>query len=129
MKEKLTRIIKKAQRSLGSAKKLFEESEYDFAVSRAYYAMFYMAEAVLMTKELTFSKHSGVISAFNLHFVKDGIFDKQYQKMLTQSFKARNVGDYDYEEEIYREDAEEIIESAEAFLKETTEFLRKEKWI
>lgn len=37
---------------------------YDFAVSRAYYAMFYIAEAFLLGQDLSFSSHAGVISAF-----------------------------------------------------------------
>ena len=39
----------KAKRSLKVANKLFESKDYDFAVSRAYYSMFYIAEAFLYT--------------------------------------------------------------------------------
>jgi uncharacterized protein (UPF0332 family) len=80
MKEKLNLMICKAERSLNAALKLSMEGDYDFAISRAYYAMFYMAEACLLTKNLSFSKHSGVLSAFNQHFIKANIFPPQYFK-------------------------------------------------
>src|ERR1017187_10687086 len=37
---------------------------HDGAVSRAYYAMFHVAGALLLSKGMTFSKHSAAISAF-----------------------------------------------------------------
>jgi uncharacterized protein (UPF0332 family) len=40
-------LVEKARRSPKSAKLLLSEGDYDFAISRAYYAMFYCAEAVL----------------------------------------------------------------------------------
>jgi len=61
-------IVNKAQRSLKVAQRLYKDGEYDFAVSRAYYSMFYMAAALLLTKELSFSKHSGVIPSI-LYFL------------------------------------------------------------
>ncbi len=65
MKEEVEKLIKKGHRSLEVAKEIFNDGHYDFAVSRAYYAVFYLAEAALLSKGLSFSKHSGVIAAFN----------------------------------------------------------------
>ena len=57
-------LLLKARQSL-SAARLMLDSEYpDYAASRAYYAMFYIAEAFLEGEGLSFSKHSAVISAF-----------------------------------------------------------------
>lgn len=36
-------LVGKAERSLAAARRLLEAGDYDFAVSRAYYAMFYVA--------------------------------------------------------------------------------------
>jgi uncharacterized protein (UPF0332 family) len=65
-------LLAKADRSLKSARRSFDEADYDFAVSRAYYAMFYAAEALLFSRGLTFARHTGVIAAFNQHFVRSG---------------------------------------------------------
>lgn len=72
MNAEVKKLIQKSKRSLKAAENLFRDKDYDFAVSRAYYAMFYAAEALLLTKNLSFSKHSGVISGFWEHFVKKG---------------------------------------------------------
>lgn len=125
MREEITEIIQKAKRSLKVAQKLCKDGEYDFSVSRAYYAMFYMAEAVLLTKDLSFSKHSGVISAFGQYFVKSEIFDRKYQKMLSEAFEIRNIGDYSFSREISKEESERILKNAEEFLMETEKFLKK----
>ncbi|WP_242041241.1 HEPN domain-containing protein [Leptolyngbya sp. FACHB-261] len=57
-------LLDKAHRSLVAAQSLIERGFYDFAVSRAYYAMFYIAEALLDLEGLSFSSHAAVISAF-----------------------------------------------------------------
>lgn len=124
MKE-IQELMTKAKRSLKAARSLFEEEDYDFAVSRAYYAMFYMAEAVLLTKGLTFSKHKGVIAGFWQHFVKPGIFDMSLHKALNDAFKMRNLGDYGYELEISEERAQEILQSAREFLSVVGEYLKE----
>lgn len=58
------KLLEKAARSIQAAKLLNEEELAEFAASRAYYAMFYVAEAFLEGEGLSFSKHSAVIAAF-----------------------------------------------------------------
>ncbi|MGP1385988.1 MAG: HEPN domain-containing protein [Thainema sp.] len=48
-------LITKAERSLEAANQLMQQGFHDFAVSRAYYAMFYVAEALLDQEGLSFS--------------------------------------------------------------------------
>ncbi|MEL6882457.1 MAG: HEPN domain-containing protein, partial [Cyanobacteria bacterium J06607_10] len=38
-------LLEKAQRSLSAAEQLLQKGFYEFSVSRAYYSMFYVAEA------------------------------------------------------------------------------------
>ena len=63
-------LIKKAEESLRAARLLAKDTLYDFAVSRAYYAMFYVAQAFLLEEKLAYSKHSAVISAFGQRLTK-----------------------------------------------------------
>ena len=88
-------LIEKAKRSLEAAKMLYKEGFYEFSVSRAYYAMFYCSEAVLLTKEMSFSRHSAVIAAFGKYFIKSGIFPEELHSFLLDAFKARQLGDYE----------------------------------
>lgn len=65
-------LLRKARDSLRGARVLADQKLYDFAVSRAYYRMFYVAEAFLLGEGLTFSKHSAVIASFGQRFAKPG---------------------------------------------------------
>lgn len=123
MKVEIEEIIRKAERSLEAALTLFEGNNFDFAVSRAYYSMFYMAEAVLLTKNLSFSKHAGVISGFNQHFIKTGILDYRYYEMLRYAFEQRGIGDYRFEAQISRETAQKVLNDAREFLEVTRKHL------
>lgn len=48
MKE-ITNSIKKAEKFLQTAELVLEHGDFDTCVSRCYYAMYYLAEAVLLT--------------------------------------------------------------------------------
>ena len=50
-------LIRKAEKFLGSAQILMESGDLDSAVSRIYYAAFYVAEALLDALGLSFSSH------------------------------------------------------------------------
>jgi uncharacterized protein (UPF0332 family) len=43
-------LTKKAEKFLETAKLAFDSKDYDSCASRCYYAMFFMAEAVLLTE-------------------------------------------------------------------------------
>jgi len=61
-------ILEKARESIDAAKLLAEQGYLDFAASRAYYGMFYAAEALLLHKDLSFSSHSAVIAAYGREY-------------------------------------------------------------
>ena len=61
------------------------------------YAAFYAIEAILLTKDLVFSKHSAVIGAFSQHFVKTAIFPKEFTRLISRLFRQRQLGDYEFE--------------------------------
>lgn len=82
-------LIERAKRYLKSAELLLREKDYESSVSRSYYAMFFCAQAVLLTKGLSFSSHKGVISGFGEHFVKTEIFPKSMGRELNKAFEKR----------------------------------------
>ena len=51
--------LQRAKQAVEAAKKLLSDGYYDFAASRAYYATFYAATALLLKEGMEFSKHSG----------------------------------------------------------------------
>lgn len=94
MKEEIKNLVEKARRSLAAAKELFNSGYFDFAASRAYYALFYVSEALLLTKEKTYGRHAAVSSAVYNCFVKDGQLPKEYHRVLCRAFDLRSEGDY-----------------------------------
>jgi len=108
-------LIIKAKRYLKSAKLLLEDGDYESSVSRTYYAMFYSAEAALLTKNLTFSSHKGVIAAFGEQFVKTGVFPRELGRELNRAFEMRQLGDYESTSAVSDEDAREILTRGKEF--------------
>jgi len=118
-------LIERAMRYLKSAKILLKEKDYESSVSRAYYAMFYSAQAALLTKKLSFSSHKGVISAFGEHFIKTGIFPREMGRELNRAFEKRQIGDYEYTFVITKQEAEEILRNAKEFITKITQYLQE----
>jgi len=88
-------LLVKAKRSLCASENLMENGDYDFSISRTYYSMFYCAEALLLTKDMKFSKHSAVISYFGREFVKSGLLSRELYDYLLKGFRERQIGDYE----------------------------------
>jgi uncharacterized protein (UPF0332 family) len=100
-----------------AAKLLSDAGLYDFAVSRAYYAMFYVAEAFLLGIGLAFSRHAGVIAAFfGERFAKTGMVPAELHRYLIEGQDKRNVGDYQIGPGLTDIQAAEQIARAEQFL-------------
>ena len=84
----------KARDSLSSARLEFEAVSYSFAMNRLYYAAFYGVCAVLLERQQSFTKHSGVRAAFHRQFIKTGLLDKKWGQLYDQLFEDRQEGDY-----------------------------------
>ena len=62
MKEYTRKLLDKAIDTIESAELLLDHGKTDIAAGRAYYALFYVAEALLNEKGLQFGKHGDVIA-------------------------------------------------------------------
>ena len=111
---------------MATAKLLVEKGDYESCVSRAYYAMFFCAEAALLTKNLSFSSHKGVIAAFGQHFVKTGVFTRELGRQINRAFDLRQLADYESRFVISKEKAVESVSDCATFLREISEHLLQE---
>ncbi|WP_055074095.1 HEPN domain-containing protein [Pseudanabaena sp. 'Roaring Creek'] len=109
-------LLTKAANSIKAAQILTDEGLHDSGVSRAYYAMFYIAEAFLIEDGLSFSKHSAVISKFGEHFAKTNRVPSEFHRYLIESEQSRLRGDYDASYTTTETEAIEQIERANLFL-------------
>lgn len=124
-REEIQSLLDRARRSLRSARNLLEDGDHDFAVARAYYAVFYAATAALLVRDIKRTKHVGVIAAFGQHLVKAGPLTPAHQKMLQAAFRDRIEGDYAGTFPS-REDVEHRLEEARQFVEAVADFLGAE---
>ena len=117
-------LLRKARRNVRSAKVLLADEDYDTAVSRAYYAMFYVAEALLLSKGLAYSKHSSVIAAFGKEFAKAGLLPAEFHAHLREAAEARNISDYQAASYATEETTVQHISRAEELLAAAEEYLK-----
>lgn len=118
-------FLARAARYLDSADLLLAHGDVESSVSRAYYAMFFAAEAALMTKQLAFSSHKGVISAFGEQFVRTGELPASMGRDLSRAHDKRVVGDYDVKPGITARDAAELLDTARDFVRRVDAFLQR----
>lgn len=116
MKAQCRALPVKAERAIDAARRLKRDGDVDFAAGRAYYAMFYVSEALLFDRGLTFRKHAGVHSAFGEHFAKPGTLDPRFHRYLLDAFDKRLQADYGFEAVLDAEDIDAMIAHAEEFL-------------
>lgn len=116
MNDEQQKLLLKAQQSLEAAKLLLRNEYADYATSRAYYAMFYIASAFLEGERLTFSKHSAVIAAFGRAFAKPQRIPPEFHRYLIEAQELRTAGDYGQLNAITIDQATEQIDRAEQFL-------------
>jgi uncharacterized protein (UPF0332 family) len=109
--------LRRARTSLKAAEALTEQGLYEDAVSRAYYAMFYAANAMLIRDGLDVSgKHSAVVAAFGREYAKTGRVDPRYHRLLIQGFEWRQKADYDVYWYVTEETARARVQDARDLL-------------
>ena len=123
MKPEQGHLLRKAEDSLNAAKLMQQNGYHDFAASRAYYTMFYLAEAFLLEYGLAFSKHSAVIAAFGERFSKTGLVPPELHRYLRDGQDSRNVGDYHFGSTLTGDQAALQIARGERFLEVARERL------
>jgi len=86
--------IDRALETLEDARILHKSKRWNACVNRLYYACYYAVSALLLQKGLFSSKHTGIRSMFNLHFVKSSKVPKDYAKTFNDLFERRQESDY-----------------------------------
>ncbi len=118
--------IENAQQMLKVAAHNLADGFYGSAVNRAYYAIFYAANALLATQGITRSKHSGVIAAFRQYFVRPGEIEAEYSDIYGRVMENRHVGDYEIELPIEPQVAADDLRDARRFVGRVERYLREE---
>ncbi len=119
------RMLQKAVRSFDVAEEILESGHPDFAVARAYFGCFYIAQVLLQSRGLVFTRHGQVIAQYGLHFAKTGLLDSRFHTLLISTFALRQSADYGADAVIETQEVLEVIRQGREFLAAASECLNK----
>jgi uncharacterized protein (UPF0332 family) len=125
-----------ARYRLDQAKESIDEAEYLYSgnksprsvMNRVYYAMYYAVLALIIFEKFISAKHTGVLSFFNKHFIKEGVFPIEMGRWINKAFELRQTGDYREYVQLTREEVEPYLGFAKCFVKKVEEFLEENKF-
>ncbi len=121
--------FERAHGALRQAEALLRLDELDGAMNRIYYSMFYAVLALLATRQLGSSRHTGVIALFHREFVKTGCFPKEMARSLDEAFDQRLNGDY---RDFYmpeRKQLDLLLEKAKTFVAQAEDIIESGSWV
>jgi uncharacterized protein (UPF0332 family) len=124
MNELVKYRLERADEALEEAKLLAEKAKWNTCVNRLYYSCFYAVIALLAKEGMSSSKHTGVRSLFNLHYVKTGKVTKELAQMYNDLFEKRQEGDYIDFVRFDEEQVKPLIPATENFLAHIKSFFK-----
>jgi uncharacterized protein (UPF0332 family) len=126
---RIEQLISLAEQALDTAQSNLSSGDLRATVNRAYYAVFYAASAMLLTKTIEQRRHSGVISAFREHFVKAGLVEPEYSSAYGEALAAREDADYAVEIPVDLDMAETVLYQAHSFVQRMRTYLNQKGFI
>ena len=123
MNPEVQALLDKAKENYNAAHLLLQNNYVEIAASRVYYTMFYVAEALLLSRQLVFSSHSAVIAAFGREFAKTKDLDPIFHRYLINAEDLRHSGDYGTGPAVTREQVETALQRAQDFIAAAESFL------
>jgi uncharacterized protein len=105
----VARLVDMAREEIAVAERMIDGGFVRAGVSRAYYALFYVAEALLAREGKRYSKHSAVVSAHGSTFARTGRLAPRFHGYLKRAFEMRNEADYALVATVTQDQARTVI--------------------
>jgi hypothetical protein len=118
--------MSRARAKLATAERLLATHDWDDALSRAYYAAYHAAQALLLTVGLSPRSHEGTLSLFGLHFVKAGRMDAAHARALRLIKEDRENGDYAEVVFFDEQEARSRVDGARRFVEAAVDVLARD---
>jgi uncharacterized protein (UPF0332 family) len=125
--EEITDYLTAARHAVRAAQVILDQGLPGEAASRAYYAMFYAAQALLRSVDVVVKRHSAVEAALGEHFAKTRRLDPKLHRMFMQAREAREIADYVVVQATSPEKASQEVADAAEFLAAVERFLEREE--
>lgn len=87
--------LQRARETVEEARVLLETDHANACVNRLYYACFYAVSALLLTRNVSTSKHSHVRALLHRDYIKPGHISKEMGNHYDLLFDSRHKGDYE----------------------------------
>ena len=118
--------IDRARAKLATAQRLLASEDWDDAISRAYYAAYHAAHALLLVVGLEPRSHAGTVSLFGFHFIKTGQLDAKLGRALREIKEDRENGDYAEVTFFEPDDARARVQEAQSLVDAAVELLQRD---
>ncbi len=118
--------LKQADDAVLEARLLQNAGHLRGAINRAYYAMFYALQVLIVKNRVKVSKHSGVISYFDREFIKSGKIHRDFSKWLHRIFDLRQDADYGDMFEPTEVQTEQAVIHASKFVLEIQDYFQNQ---
>ena len=108
--------LERARQTLEEAKLLLDAGHANACVNRLYYACFYAVSALLLTQNISTSKHTHVRASLHRDYVKPGLVPKNMGDHYNLLFDSRQKGDYEDLVVFEAEDVQSWLEPTKSFI-------------
>jgi uncharacterized protein (UPF0332 family) len=109
-------FLLRAERALHLVDSLVSDAHFDVAASRTYYAVFYIATALLAAQGLRFTRHGQLIAEYGRRFARNAVLDPAFHRLLRASYELRVRAGYWPDPQITADDLKDLIAPAHDFL-------------
>ncbi|MFP4092581.1 MAG: HEPN domain-containing protein [Cyclobacteriaceae bacterium] len=107
--------LERFEESMVEAKLLADNSHFNTAINRLYYACFYLADALLTQEEIKHNSHAGTKNQLFQHFGTNGKIERRLLSMYSRLFQARQNSDYGDQLRMTQSDFDEFYPEVIAF--------------
>lgn len=116
--------IEKSQRTFKEGVDNAAMGNWSLAANRLYYAVFYMALAIIQSDGDTSKTHNGTFAIFSRKYISTGLLSKEEGSLYRQLFTMRQSGDYDDLFDWEEEDIKPLIPLVERLLIKMRSFVK-----
>lgn len=118
--------IVKSNHSLRAASLLMDNEFYNEAISRLYYACFYMIKAYFFEHQIDAKTHEEIRNLMNDHLVKTNAITENDVTFYTNIFEIRHSVDYGYFIDFDKKLAQILLTETEIFIINIKELIAEE---
>jgi uncharacterized protein (UPF0332 family) len=128
IRKQVEKLIHKSREAMSAAESLLNNASYCHALYGCYHAMFFLAEAALLTRGVERFDPMGELMAFDEHFVRSGLIEERLYLALKRGYTDKSPDyfeDYEDFEDIERKEALLLMNDAQEFNTVLETFLKK----